>query len=211
MYNMYKELIQSAAPGDRMRVEEFFEIAPEDRKAELIEGALIVYSPATDPHENLLGFLLSVLRIYTRQRNLGEVRGSRTALRLGMEYQAYEPDILFVSQDRAEIVKEEGVYGAPDLVVEILSPGTRSLDRGVKRHIYAIAGVKELWLIDPEGEDLSSFYQRELGGELKEVSMREGILRSLAVPGFFLRAEWLWPPSGRLPDEIEVLRALGVL
>jgi Uma2 family endonuclease len=208
---MYAKLIKSAAPGDRMTVEEFFEIAPEDRKAELIDGVLIVYSPATDAHENLLGFLLSVLRLYTHQRNLGEVRGSRTALRLGQEYHAYEPDILFVSRERAEIVREDGVHGAPDLVVEILSPGTRSLDQGVKRHTYALAGVRELWLIDPEGEHLSGFYQREPGGALKEVSMSEGVLRSLALPGFFLRAEWLWPPSGRLPDEIEVLRALGVL
>jgi Uma2 family endonuclease len=209
---MYARLIQSVAPGDRLTVDEFFDIAPQDRKAELIDGVLITCSPADDRHENLQGFLLSVLRIYTRRRNLGEVRGSRTALRLGVEYHAYEPDILFVDRERADIVREDGVHGAPDLVVEILSHGTKFLDRGVKRHTYALAGVRELWLIDPEGEHLSHFYQRkEHGGALAPVKMNEGMLHSLAVPGFVLRADWLWPPSGHLPDEIEVLQTLEAL
>lgn len=202
----------TVAPGDRMTVEEFFEVAPEDRKAELIDGVIVMPSPAYDPHENVQGFIFSVLRIYANSRDLGIVRGSRTALKMGIEYHAYEPDILFVSRARSDIVKDQGVFGAPDLVIEILSRGTKSLDRGLKRRIYAATGVAELWLIDPDGEKRSRFYQRSSPtGEMVEVRLVDGMLRSTTVPGFFLRAEWLWPPSGKLPNELDVLRALGVV
>jgi Uma2 family endonuclease len=76
--------------------------------------------------------------------------------------------------------------------------------------VYAQSGVRELWMIDPNGQDGSAFFQRDESG-LKEVSLENGLLRSLAVPGFYLRAEWLWPASGELPDEIGVLKELGVV
>jgi len=204
--------VLAVLPDDRMTVDEFFDVAPEDRKAELIDGVLIVPSPATTPHERLQVFLLTTLHIFVHQRNLGEVLGSRTALRMGVPYHAYEPDILFVSRERADIVQKDGIHGVPDLVVEVLSQSTRTLDEGIKRHTYASAGVRELWLIDPEGEDQSHFYQRRHPeGALAETQMQQGVLESLVIPGFMLRAEWLWPSSGRLPDELSVLRSLGVL
>ncbi|OGO39854.1 MAG: hypothetical protein A2Z04_03335 [Chloroflexi bacterium RBG_16_57_9] len=209
---MLEARLRTIAPGDRMTVEEFFEVAPEDRKAELIDGVIVIPSLAHDPHENVQGFIFSVLRIYANSRDIGIVRGSRTALKLGIEYHAYEPDILFVSRERSDIVKEEGVFGAPDLVIEILSRGTKTLDRGLKRWVYAAAGVAELWLIDPDGEKRSRFYQRPSAtAELVEVKFVEGVLHSTTVPGFFLRVEWFWTPSGELPNELDVLRALGVI
>lgn len=60
----------------------------------------------------------------------------------------YEPDIYFVSKERLGIFTEQGASGAPDLVVEVLSPGTAKLDLGPKREVYASVGVKEMWLVD---------------------------------------------------------------
>jgi Uma2 family endonuclease len=206
------EKLRRVAPGDRMTVAEFFAVAPEDRKAELIDGVLVMPTPASTSHERLQRFLLTVLHIFVSCRRLGEVLGSRTAVDLGIEYQVYEPDILFVAAERTYLIQEQGVMGVPDLVVEILSPSTQALDRSVKRHTYAQAGVRELWLVDPEDEAGSRFYQRhDPAGPLVEVVFEGGILHSLAVPGFYLKAEWLWPESGQLPDEVEVLRELGVL
>ena len=204
--------LRTVAPGDRMTVEEFFRVAPEDRKAELIDGVIVMPSPAFDLHENVQGLLFSVLRLYAESGDFGIVRGSRTALKMGIEYHAYEPDILFVSRARADIVKEEGVFGAPDLVIEILSRGTKTIDRGLKRRVYGAAGVAELWLIDPESEKASRFYQRLTPkSEMIEVKFVDGVLRSTTVPGFFLRAEWLWPAGEKLPRVIDVLRELGVI
>lgn len=147
---------------------------------------------------------------FVRVRGLGEVLGSRTALDLGVEFHAYEPDILFVRAERLDIVQEHGVMGAPDLVVEILSRGSKTVDRGVKRQVYSQAGVGEMWLIDTDGPKGLRFYQRAPGGEMALVAFTDGVLRSSVVPGFFLRADWLCPTGAR-PDELAVLRELGVL
>ncbi len=202
-------ILPKVAPGDRMTDDEFFEFAPEDRKAELIGGVLVVPPPASDPHEDRQGFLITILRAYVRHKRLGVVRGSHTAVHL-QTGENYEPDVLFVAADRAQIVRREGIFGAPDLVVELLSPGTANYDWGVKRRVYAQSGARELWLIDPNGLDGSAFFQRGETG-LNEVAMEDNVLRSLAVPGFYLRAEWLWPDGGELPDEVSVLKELGVV
>lgn len=199
------------APGDRMTVAEFFEFAPADHKAELIDGVLVMPSPALLTHERLQVFLITILSFFVRVHRLGEVLGSRTALDLGVEFHAYEPDILFVRADRLHILHEHGVMGAPDLVVEIMSRGSKTVDRGVKRQVYSQAGVGELWLIDTDGPRGSRFYQRAPTDEMALVDFTGGALRSSVVPGFFLRADWLWPPSGERPDELTVLRELGVL
>ncbi len=201
-------ILPRVAPGDRMTDEEFFQFAPEDRKAELIGGVLVMPSPAQLPHEDRQGFLLTILRTFARHKRLGVVLGSRTAVQL-QTGEIYEPDILFVASARSQIIRREGVFGPPDLVVELLSPGTATYDLGIKRRVYAQNGVRELWLIDPKGLDGSAFFQRGEGG-LKETALEANVLRSLAVPGFYLRAEWLWPTSGDLPDELTVLKELGV-
>lgn len=196
--------------ADRMTDEEFFQTAPDDRKAELIDGVLVMPSPASDPHEDLNGFLLSVIRMFVEENNLGLVRGSNTPVNLGVGHD-FEPDLLFVARARAGIVEYDGVFGAPDLVIEILSPGTAYLDRGIKRRTYAQAGVRELWLLSPESLRKSAFYQRSGEAGLARVQPEGGVIRSLAVPGLWFKFEWLWPRGGRLPRVSQVLKKLGVL
>ena len=204
------QLPERMVAADLMTDEQFFGYAPDDRKAELINGVLILPSPAADPHEDLNGFLLSVIRTFVEERDLGVVRGAKTPVHLGVGHN-YEPDVLFVARSRAGIVEHDGVFGAPDLVIEILSPGTEHLDRGIKRQTYAQAGVRELWLLSSESARKSAFYQRQARGGLAAMKPQEGVLRSIAVPGLWLKFEWLWPPEGRLPRVRLVLDELGVL
>ena len=60
-----------------------------------------------------------------------------------------QPDVFFVANDRLKALQDDGVHGAPDLVIEVLSPSTAQLDKKTKRRVYAQAGVKEMWLVDP--------------------------------------------------------------
>ena len=196
---------------ERMTHEKFIDWCNEDTKADLIEGVIIVQTPASIPHERLFKFLLKVLDLYVTQRGLGEVLGSHTAVRLE-EGHTYEPDLLFVAQERRHIIGEMEVNGAPDLVVEILSAGTYYYDTGAKRAGYERAGVQELWLIDPYGAEGTQVLRQGIAtGVFVPVRPEEDIYRSEVIPGLWLRAEWLWPERGEFPDVIAVLEELGVL
>ncbi len=184
--------------AERMTAKDFFRRAPEDRKAELIDGVLIMPSPPSDQHERLQIFLLRLIGEYAERFDLGEVRGSRTAVELA-EDQAPEPDILFVAKERAGIIRDEGVFGSPNLVVEVLSASTAANDRGAKFRAYEHAGVGELWLIDPYGPAGTEFYQRQ-GTTLKPVMPdADGVVHSTTLPGMKLRLAWLWPAERFIP------------
>jgi Uma2 family endonuclease len=196
---------------ERLTYEEFMAFCNEDMKADLIDGVIFLQTPASMAHERLFRFLLQVLAAYVASRGLGEVLGSRTAVRLESGH-VYEPDLLFVSHKKVNIIKEQGVDGAPDLVVEILSAGTYFHDTGIKREVYERSGVRELWLIDPYGPEGTEVLRREEeSGRFVAIEAEEGVYRSRVIPGLWLREEWLWPEGGRFPDVIEVLRSLGVI
>ncbi len=184
--------------AERMTSEEFFRYAPEDRKAELIDGVMIMHSPPLVIHERLFRFLFTLLSTYVDNHDLGEVLGSRTPVKLEVD-QTYEPDILFVSKERASIVQDKGIFGAPDLVIEILSAGTVHYDRGPKFRAYERAGVRELWLIDPYGPAGTEFYQLQDTRFVPVMPDGEGILRSIAMPGFWIDVAWLWPGERFIP------------
>ncbi|HZQ08770.1 MAG TPA: Uma2 family endonuclease [Anaerolineae bacterium] len=188
--------------AERMTAEEFWRDASETHKAELIDGVMIMPSPASRIHENLFGFLYSLLRVFVEEHSLGVVLGSRTAVELAID-QVYEPDILFIRQERSAINQEKGVFGAPDFVIEILSMSTAQHDRGTKLKAYERAGVREYWIIDPYGPAGTEFYQLQQGSFLPILPDAENRLHSSAVEGFVLDVRWLWNT-----DAITVKQAL---
>ena len=194
--------------AERMTSAEFFRYAPEDQKAELIEGVMIVSPPPSDKHARLQLFLVRLLGEFVERNELGEVRGSRTAVELA-EDQTFEPDLLFIARERDEILTDKGVFGPPDLVIEILSYSSAKHDRETKLREYDRAGVKEVWLIDPYGPVCTEFYQQR-GDRLKPVMPSEdGVLLSTALPGFQLKVEWLWPAE-RFIAVRKAMKEMGV-
>lgn len=194
---------------ERMTAAQFLIEAPEDRKAELIDGVMVIPMPPFDNHEKLQIFLLRLTSAFAEELDRGEVRGSRTPVVLE-EFYAPEPDVLFVHKERADIVQQKGVFGAPDLVIEILSAGTARDDRGKKFRAYERAGVRELWLIDPYGPAGTDFYQLEEGTFCPVHPDGDNILESVAVPGFWIDVAWLWPEDGKfIPVRQALAQILG--
>jgi Uma2 family endonuclease len=193
---------------ERTTSEGFLRYAPDDKKAELIDGVIIVSPPPLDVHERLQIFLLRLLGDFVELFDLGELRGSRTAVVLAND-QTYEPDILFVVRERIGIIEERGVFGAPDLIIEILSVSTAMHDRGTKFRIYEQAGVHELWLIDPYGPAGTEFYQRE-GNRFKPIMPDDNnLIYSTILPGFKLNTNWLWPAEKFISIR-DALKQMGV-
>jgi Uma2 family endonuclease len=151
--------------------------------------------------------LFNLLAVYVEEHDLGEVLGSRTPVELDVE-QTPEPDILFVAKERLDIIQAKGVFGAPDLVIEILSAGTVGYDRGAKFKAYERAGVRELWLIDPYGPAGTEFYQRRGTRFIPVMPDQDGIVRSVAMPGFWIEVAWLWPGERFIPVQ-QALRQIA--
>lgn len=129
-------------------VEEFPQL-----RVELMDGE-IVMTPAPAPyHQIVANNLLWILNQLTRQDRLGQVMAAPVDVELMPQARIVEPDILFIAQERVSaLVGERRITGAPDLVVEILSPATTRTDRHVKLPLYAASGVAEYWIVDLEGQ-----------------------------------------------------------
>ena len=93
------------------------------------------------------------------------------------------PDLIYISSERAHFITSKNLQGAPDLVVEILSPSTRNRDKRLKRDVYERTGVEEYWLIDPEGE-VVEICRRGAGGFQSSVRyQRPDIVTTPLLPG----------------------------
>ena len=199
---METELLTPTAPAwtplvKRITFEEYLDSLTEESKGDLFDGLLYMQTPPSDAHEEIFGFLFDILRNYVLEKNLGVVRGSRTAIRFAEEH-GTQPDIVFISNARRHLIYPYYIDGAPEVVVEILSPSTRKLDRGKKMALYAENGVLEYWQVDPE--DQTAKFLRNNDGVWAPMPVGgDGIFHSEAISGFWLNVQWLFteePLSG---------------
>lgn len=158
---------------------------PAGLRYELIEGDLRMTPSPSTFHQKISGRIEEALQRFVRERRLGEVYHSPIDVVLG-QYNVVQPDILFIVEERLGIVTEPNIRGAPDLVVEILSPGTADLDRLTKRALYARYGVREMWLVDPVAHAIEVAVNRN--GELVTLRVYPtgSTMTSPLLPGFAL-------------------------
>lgn len=123
---------------------------------QLIEGELQMSPSPNRAHQAILRNLTFALLQHLAKNPVGEILFAPFDVYL-TDLNVYQPDLIFVSKDRKKILTQQGAEGAPDLVVEILSPRTAHLDRVVKRDIYARTGVEELWIVDPDLKQVQVF------------------------------------------------------
>lgn len=128
--------------------QDFYEWINEDHKAEFINGAIIMQSPAKERHWVATGNLYRLLSTYVIKHKMGRVASEKAMISLTRN--DYEPDVCFWTTERSrEFEGEMMQFPAPDLVVEVLSKSTEKIDRGVKFNDYAAHNVREYWLVDP--------------------------------------------------------------
>ena len=182
--------------------ERYFAQAPERGFYEFKDGELIVHSAVNVEHQDLVLFLVSLLRVFVSKKSLGKVLGGPCTFRV-REGLAREPDIFFVSNERLAGIREQYAGGA-DFVIEVVSEGGRTRDFKEKAGEYEAAGVAEYWVVDPAAREV--VVHRLDQGSFAVETLREGRLESTAVPGFRIEVEWLWQRP--LPSEFDCLREL---
>jgi Uma2 family endonuclease len=180
----------------KMTYEEFLDWADEDTLAEWVDGEVVMYTPASNVHQDISGFLESVMRSFVEARQLGIVRSAPFQMKLARS--GREPDLLFVANEHLDRLGETYLDGPADLAVEIVSPESAGRDRGEKFYEYERAGIPEYWLIDPHTKR-AEFYTLGAEGRYAPVLCgAEGVYHSTVLPGFWLKVAWLWaepPPS----------------
>jgi len=183
--------------------EEFWEIANEDSNFELINGVLIIHSPASTEHEELFGYLNFVLRYYTEQTEKGKVFGSRLVMRLSEKWNP-EPDLMVILPEHYDRIKKTRIQGPADLVIEILSPTTRELDLTKKLPHFRQAGVGEIWIIDPKSQELTIYWEKEEKKWSKENA--DSYIESDILPDLKFKPIWMWErekyPSSKVIEDI---------
>ena len=202
-------MAKTKAPTKRMTYQEFLSWCDEDTWAEWVDGEVVMVTPASDRHQDLVRFLIQVLGTYVEAKALGVVRPAPFQMYLPELRRGREPDLMFIASDHLDRLKDRYLEGPADLVVEIVSPESRLRDRGEKYAEYELAGVPEYWLIDPELKR-ADFYVLDKTGRFRLMDLEpEGVFRSQAIPGFSPKSEWLWQEP--LPKVLEVLKELGVI
>jgi len=157
----------------------------ETRRYELLGGELVMVPSPTEYHQRISGNLEFILRQFVRGRDFGHVYDAPLDVVLGegKEREVVQPDILYISRERSRIITEEEIRGAPDLVIEILSPATAERDRTYKKTLYARHGVKEYWIVDPGARSVEVFSLGEKGFELVKAYGADEVLTSPLLPG----------------------------
>lgn len=121
------------------------------KRYEILDGVLVVSPAPATKHQRVLGNLHVMLRRCLHDTRIGEVFMAPFDVVLSKTRVA-EPDLLVIAAQRRDILERRGVFGAPDLVIEILSPSNTKHDLVTKRRMYARSAIREYWIVDPEAE-----------------------------------------------------------
>jgi Uma2 family endonuclease len=157
-------------PSKSWTVEEFLQLEESKTPCELIDGKVYM-SPAPTPfHQIVLGNLNDVLRSEAK-KNGGIVFFAPVDLHIDNR-NVFQPDLLYISAAKREIITERGIEGVPDLVVEVISPSNVYLDRSVKKKRYLSMGVSEFWLLNPINKWLK-IYTPETGEDTPKMELSE--------------------------------------
>ena len=143
--------VATAQPAVKLTYEDYC-AAPADKRYELLDGELIMVPAPNLRHQTVNAEIYAQLRQFIKNQALGTLLYAPCDVLLS-ETDVVQPDLLFVSREREHLLSGgQNVQGAPDLVVEILSPSTAERDRNDKRALYGRHGVTEYWLVDPIAE-----------------------------------------------------------
>jgi Uma2 family endonuclease len=171
--------------GLRLGVDEYLELPEDGNRYQMINGVILMSPRAVPIHQVVAAEVVFQLQCFLRAHQIGKVFPEIDVVldsspRGGL---IYSPDAIFVRNERLPR-KNKAMVGPPDLVMEVISPGSRRMDTKTKRDDYERCGVLEYWLIDSDRQEYTFFRLRD--GKYIEETPEQDIFKSEAVPGFVL-------------------------
>ena len=180
----------SVKPKLKLTYEDYASL-PDDERYELIDGELIPMPSPKWLHQLLQAKIFLPLANFVYGGSLGSVVVAPMDV-VFTPFDVVQPDLIFISRARALVITEDNIRGAPDLLIEILSPSTERRDRIVKRDLYARHGVREYWLIDPYAKTATVLILGANGYNTHAVYGEGDTLTSPTLPGFALNLSELF-------------------
>jgi Uma2 family endonuclease len=154
--NEESRVTSKSAPSVRLTFEDFMLFPDDGKRHELIDGEHYVTPSPNLRHQTISGRLFLWIGKYLEDRPVGHVWTAPLDVILS-NHDVVEPDLIYVSNERASVVTKQNIQGAPDLIIEILSPGTRKTDEVTKRRVYERCGIGEYWIVDPEHDAIKVY------------------------------------------------------
>ena len=169
-----------ATAGTKLTYDDFVLFPEDGQRHELIDGEHYVSPSPKIPHQQIAGNLYWWLRRHLESDPRGQVFFAPLDV-IFSRFDVVEPDLLYVSHERAEGVLGDWVEGAPDLVIEIGSRSTRTRDETIKLQLYERAGVAEYWIVDPRTESVR-VYRRAAHGYDRPIELSKDTGASVTTP-----------------------------
>jgi len=181
----------AARSGIRFKADDIWDMPEDGNRYEVIDGELYMSPAPAWRHQNASGTLFGYLWQHIHARRLGKLVSAPTGVVLDEE-NGLQPDLVYISNERSSVIVERGVEGAPDLVVEILSPGTQGRDRGVKMRRYAASGIPHYWIVDTASQVLEAYRLGDQGYDLLGTYGPGSIFRPELFPDLEIPIDDLW-------------------
>ena len=175
----------------RYRAEDIWDTPEDGNRYEVIDGDLYMTPPPTIAHQRPSGRLHLYVGGYLLVHPIGEMFSAPVGLTLDGA-NGLQPDLVYVSNERRHIIGERGIVGAPDLIIEVLSPSTQARDRGIKWRRYAASGVPRYWIVAPRTRTLEEHVLFEGGYELRATYGDGDTFRPDLFPGLNIPIDALW-------------------
>ncbi len=176
-----------AAQMEPLTVEDYRMMPETGPRYQLIEGELFMAHAPNRYHQDISGNIFFMLRSYLEKHPIGKLYEAPFDVYFD-QFNAHQPDILFVSKANYSILTDAGAAGAPDFVVEILSPKTAFLDKKSKRRVFARSGVKELWIVDPDTRTIHVYFLQDDPEHPATAYSEKDTFTSPHFPGLKIRA-----------------------
>ncbi len=165
--------------------QDYLDLPEDGKRYEVINGELIMVAAPNTGHQIISAYIEVELYNFVQKKQLGQVLDAPVDVVLS-ESNVVQPDILFISKENLDIIAEKNIAGAPDLIIEIISPSSAYYDLLEKKELYATYNVKEYWIVEPKKKWIEVYLNKNGKFELDQRVEQTGVIKSCVVNGWSL-------------------------
>ncbi len=177
------------------RYEDYLHLPDDGRRYEIIEGVLYVANAPSTEHQYTAFKIAFQLELFVQQKGLGTIFTALYEVHLSENSRPVQPDVLFIRSERMGLLSKQAFEGAPDLIVEVISPSSIRLDRTIKFDAYERYGVAEYWLVDPKARLVEVYTWARGEYALFGQYTGEDVVASKLLEGLQIKASLLFQPG----------------